>query len=319
MNKKIIFAICILTFILAITSCSNDNIIEITEDKPNLSEPTESIDASGIQLGDMVEMNFVLYGEDGRVIDTNNKELAQKAGLKTYSLGIYRFIVGQSSKVKGFDTAIIGLEKGDKKTLDIPASTNKIELESDLEQIELRTKTVPRKQTFALKSFEKVFGKPPIIGDVAVNRDMFPWPYKILAITNNSALGEIVIKEGEDAILPGTQWKSKALQVSDIAVQFIQNPKNGQIIETEFGTATIEVIRSRMKTTHNPVMGKEFFYTLPSEQLLSPRYEFRITEITNETFTMNRINFPEQENLKLEVEILDVLSGTEIKKAKLIS
>jgi FKBP-type peptidyl-prolyl cis-trans isomerase 2 len=316
MKSKIALVMGILFLLVFFTACSNDEPITIVE---NETQVVEQKPITGIQEGDLVEMNFVLYGADGRVIDTNDKEKAQEAELKTYSSGTYRFIVGQSSKVKGFDNAVIGLEKGDEITRNILPSTNKIELEFDIETTEPRAKTIQRKQRFSLDSFEQVFGKPPIIGDVVANPDKFPWPYKILAIHNKTALGEIVIKEGDDITLPGTQWKSKALQVSDLAIQFFQNPKQGQIIETEFGTAIMETARSQMKKTHNPILGKEFFYTVPSGQLISPRYEFRVTDIGDEKFTISRINWPEQENLKLEVEIVDVLSNTEITKMNLVS
>lgn len=314
MNKALLFATGIL-FLFLITSCARDEILQIADSQKNISQA--EISSAGIKEGDLVEMNFILYGEDGRIIDTNNKQKAEQAGLKTYTAGIYKFIVGQSGKVNGFDKAVLGLEIGDKKTLDIPASKEKLELEFQREHIESRIKTIPLAQTFPLTGFEKTFNKPPIIGDVVVNREKFPWPYKIIAITNNSALGEIVIKQGEKVQLPGTQWQSQATAVSERVIQFLQLPANGQEIKTEFGTAVIDVARSRMKIMHNPEKGKEFFYTLPSEQLISPRYEFRITEVNEDTFKIIRINFPEQENLKLEVEILDVMPGKTIRKAKL--
>ncbi len=318
MNIKSILVIGILFLLIFITACSKDDAIIIRPEQ-NESDTTIPVNLEGIQKGDLVEMNFVLYGEDGRVIDTNNKEIAEKAKLNTYSTGVYKLLVGKSGKVKGFDEALIRLEKGDKETLTIQPTEEKIEIEFERETTKSRIRTVPRKQKFSLKNFEEIFLKPPIAGDVISNRDMFPWPYKILAITNNSVLGEIIIKQGEEAQLPGTQWKSKATLISDLAIQFLQMPKQGQIIETEFGTAVIDVKTSRMKTTHNPIMGKEFFYTLPSEQIISPRYEFTVSEIKDDTFKIIRINYPQQETLKLEVEILSVMPGEEIRKVKIAS
>lgn len=309
-TKKILVII-VLFLLVFVFACSKEDTIQIIDENPKIPETTE---LTGIQTGDLVEMNFVLYGEDDRIIDTNNKEKAQKAGLTTYSTGPYKFIVGQSSKVKGFDKAVIGLEKGDQKNINILASQDKTEIVFQIENIESRIKTIPRKQTFPLNKFDTTFGKKAIIGDVVANRNKFPWPYKILAITNNSVLGEIIINEGNKIELPGTQWQSQATIVSDMAIQFLQMPTDGQVIDTEFGKAKIEVARSQMKKVHEPELGKELFYTLPSDQLISPRYEFKVTDISEDTFTITRINFPEQENLRLEVEILDVISNTEIEK-----
>jgi len=316
MNKKYSLVIGILLILFLITACSKESTVQIQETQQETQTQETSQTQTGIKNGDLVEMNFVLYGEDGRIIDTNDKQKAEEAELETYSTGIYRFLVGKSGKVNGFDEAIIRLEKGDKKTRNIPASKDKLEITFDIESVQSRIKTIPRQQTFSLKTFEKTFGKKPIINDIIVNRDIFPWPYKILAITNNSALGEIVIKQGDKVEIPGTKWKSQATIVSERAIQFLQMPLEGQIIDTEFGKAEIEVARSQMKIVHKPEMGKEFFYTLPSEQLISPRYEFKVSEITEEDFTITRINYPEQENLKLEVEIIEVTPGDDFKRIK---
>jgi FKBP-type peptidyl-prolyl cis-trans isomerase 2 len=304
------FLLILLIFLL--TACHNESTVQI---QPGQPEPAAvQTDLSGIQKGDLVEMNFVLYGEDGGVIDTNNKELAEQAKLKTYSPGKYQFIVGRSGKVKGFDEAVLTLNKGDKKTLTIAPTEQKLEIEFNRTNIQPRMKTIPRKQNFRLDNFEKIFKKPPIVNDVISNKDMFAWPFRILAITNNTVQGEVMIEEGDDVQIPGTQWMSKAITVSELAIQFLQNPKQGQIIETEFGTAVMNVSRSRVLTFHNPVLGKEFLYTVPSAELISPRYEFKITEIKDDSFTITRANHPAQEMLKLEVEIINVVPAGTITK-----
>ena len=65
---------------------------------------------SGVQFGDLISVNFKLYLENGTLVDTNNPELAAKNNLKDYVKGPYKFILGQSGKVKGFDDAIDGLD-----------------------------------------------------------------------------------------------------------------------------------------------------------------------------------------------------------------
>jgi len=316
MNKKTKLVIGLIVLLILITSCTKQEIIEVAPspeqgtDTP--TEPTTPI--TGIQEGDLVKMNYVLYGEDGRIINTNQKEKAEKAGLKTYTTGIYQLIIGKSGQPEGFDETLIGLEEGDKETLTIPPSTNKITLEFNRTKEESVIKTVPRKQRFALEHYEGLFNKPPVLNDVAVNKDRFAWPYKIIAITNDSVMGEIIIKQGEITELPGTQWPSKATAISDRVIQFLQMPKQGQEITTEFGTAIVNTTRSRMKITHNPELGKEFFYTLPSEQIISLRYQFNVKKVTSDTFTIQRINWPEQEELTLEAEILEVIPSEEIQK-----
>jgi len=312
--KKTLMVIGVVLLLFLLTACSK-SAVQITPGEQKTETTPVNLEGT-IQKGDLVEMNFVLYGEDGKIIDTNNKELAEQAKLKTYSPGKYQFIVGQSSKVKGFDDAVLGLKEGDEKTITLMPTDKKIEIEFNRTNIQTRLTTIPRKQNFRLDNFESVFKKPPIKNDVISNRDMFAWPFRILAVTNNTVQGEVMIKEGDEIEIPGTQWKSTATTVSELAIQFLQNPKQGQIIETEFGTAVMNVSRSRMLTFHNPILGKEFFYTLPSTELMSPRYEFKVNEVTDDMFKIVRINYPSQEKLKLEVKIISVVSGSTLKKVK---
>ncbi len=312
--KKTLMVIGTIFLLIFLTACSKDA-VQIQPGEQKTETTPVSLEGT-IQKGDLVEMNFVLYGEDGQVVDTNNKELAEQAKLKTYSPGKYQFIVGRSDKVKGFDDAVLGLKAGDEKAITLMPTDEKIEIEFNRTNIQSRIKTIPRKQNFRLDNFEKIFKKPPIVNDVISNREIFAWPFRILAITNNTVQGEVLIKEGDEVEIPGTQWKSTAATVSELAIQFLQNPKQGQIIETEFGTAVINVSRSRMMTSHNPIVGKEFFYTLPSKELMSPRYEFKVSEVTDDTFTIVRINYPSQEKLKLEVEIISITPAKAISKMK---
>jgi len=319
MHKTTKLVIGLIVILILLTSCTKESIIEVvpSEEQNQSTEPEQAGLQTGIKQGDLVTMNYILYGEDGRIITTNQKETAEKAGVKTYSTGPYQFIIGKSGQPKGFDEAIIGMEKGDQETLKIPPSTDKIIIELERINEESRIKTIPLKQRFEIDHYKSIFNKPPILNDVAANKDRFPWPYKVIAITNNSVMGEILIKEGQTAELPGTHWPSKATAISDRVIQFLQMPKQGQEITTEFGTATVNFTRSRMRITHHPEQGKEFFYTMPSKELVSPRYEFTVTEITPERFTIQRINWPEQEELTLEAEILDVIPAEEIQKLKM--
>lgn len=312
MKKTLMVIGTVFLLIFLLTACSKSAVqVQPGEQK---TETTPLNLEGAIQKGDLVEMNFVLYGEDGQVFDTNNKQLAEQAKLKTYSPGKYQFIVGKSDKVKGFDDAVLGLKEGDKKEVTIMPTDKKIEIEFNRTNIQSRIKLIPRKQNFRIDNFAEIFKKPPIVNDVISNPEIFAWPFRILAITNNTVQGEVLIKEGDEVEIPGTQWKSTATTISELAIQFLQNPKQGQVIETDFGTAVMNVSKSRMLTFHNPILGKEFFYTMPSTELMSPRFEFKVSEVTDDTFTIVRINHPSQEKLKLAAEIISITPASNIKK-----
>ena len=86
--------------------------------EPAETNLTELADMSKTaELGDLVTINYVLRLDNGKLVDTNNEELAKEAGLQNYVKGPFKFILGQSNKLPTFDKAVEGLTLGEKKTI----------------------------------------------------------------------------------------------------------------------------------------------------------------------------------------------------------
>lgn len=63
--------------------------------------------------------------DDGKIFDTNIAEEAKKAGSGVYSetrsYSPLKFTIGQGQMIPGFEEAVVGMKKGETKTVTIPA------------------------------------------------------------------------------------------------------------------------------------------------------------------------------------------------------
>ncbi len=273
--------------------------------KEAVPETVEPVKKEGVQIGDLVGIRFVLAMTNGTVIDTTNPALAKEYNVSAYSKDVFRFIVGQSGKLKGFDEAMIGLEPGNFTRIITPS-------EPVLQYVMNRTRTIsrnqpiPRYQPFTLSAFEKYFKKKPAIGDV-VSNPQFPWPYKVVNMTENNVLCDPFVTEGKSYQLPWLEWKSTLLVVAHNSMNFRHNPEEGQVISTDFGPAVVNLDVGRLNITYQAKVGDIVRHSVQighGAAVVMPQ-TFQVTDATDKTLTITRINYPAQETLVLKGEILE--------------
>ncbi len=263
----------------------------------------------GVQMGDLVGIRFVLSMTNGTVVDTTDPALAKEYNVSAYSKNIFRFIVGESGKLKGFDEAMIGLEPGNFTRIIAPS-------EPVLQYVMNRTRSIsrnqaiPRYQPFTLSAFEKYFKKKPVIGDIVSNPE-FPWPYKIVNITESNVVCDPFVTEGKSYQLPGLEWKSLLLVVAHNSMSFRHNPSEGQVISTDFGPAVVNLGVGRLNITYQAKVGDIVRHSLQIGQgsaIIMPQ-TFQVTDATDTTLTITRINYPAQETLVLKGELVEWEKG----------
>ncbi|MFC5366834.1 FKBP-type peptidyl-prolyl cis-trans isomerase [Salinirubrum litoreum] len=102
---------------------SEDQQAETADDAPeDASEESEEV--TGIQDGDFVKLAYTVRTvEDGTVVDTTSKEVAEDAEIDTedYDFSPRIIVVGAGHVFEGVDDALVGAEAGDTGTVDIPA------------------------------------------------------------------------------------------------------------------------------------------------------------------------------------------------------
>ncbi len=273
--------------------------------KEAVPETKEEPKKTGVQLGDLVGIKFVLSMTNGTVVDTTDPELANEYNISAYSKGLLRFIVGQSGKLKGFDEAMVGLEPGNFTRILTP-SVPVMQYTMNRTRIISRNQPIPRYQPFTFSAFEKYFKKKPIVGDI-VSNPQFPWPYKVVNITENNAVCDPFVTEGKSYQLPGLEWKSLLLVVTYNSLAFRHNPEEGQVIETEYGPAVVNLEVGKLNITYQAKVGDIVKHSVSVGQgaaVVMPQ-TFQVTDATDKTLTITRINYPAQETLVLKGELVE--------------
>ena len=272
-------------------------------------QPTEKITKPKQELkseyGDLVKIDFVLSLENGTIVDTNKEDIAKKAGLTTYMKGPYQFILGQSGKVKGFDKAVLGLKVGETAERIIPPSEKELFIKINRTKMYSRFTQVRKYLGFKKEEFKKMFKKEPQI-NLTVYNETFPWKYKIVNITENYVIGKMNVKQGEIYTLPGFSWPSKVFKIGKNIVTFYQMPKQGQIINTSYGTAKINLTGSRIILRHEPELNKEIKKSIKLSPGFNIDQKFKIIKITDKDFTIKRVGILADKTLKLKVTLLEL-------------
>jgi FKBP-type peptidyl-prolyl cis-trans isomerase 2 len=75
-----------------------------------------------VKNGDVISVDYVGRLEDGTVFDTSVKEAAIEAGIYNQQRNYepLTFTVGAGQMIKGFDEGVVGMEVGEKKSLELP-------------------------------------------------------------------------------------------------------------------------------------------------------------------------------------------------------
>lgn len=260
----------------------------------------------GVQKGDLVTVNFELYFDNGTLVDSNNPELIEglvgSPYVRGFAKGPYTFVLGQSGKVKGFDEVIVGMNDGEIKEQTIEPSEPEITLLVNKTQSFRREIVIPRLQSFPISSYDRIFNKRPIIGDVVQNKTL-QFKYQIINITDKYAIGKILAKEGDAYTLQGTYWPSKVLKVAGEDILFFQVPEDNQTAPTPFGEATVRVHGSSYSLNYHPELGKVYNYSRTPDQIAISE-PFIVTEISEDSFTLKRFGLLSDKRLKLKVELL---------------
>ncbi len=274
---------------------------------PAEPKPVEniSVPVTGIQMGDMIAVNYAVAMTNGSVVDTNNEALAKEYGIGTFTKGPYRFIVGQSGKVKGFDHAFAGMEPGNYTRI-ISPSEQVLAYQVNKTRSVSRNQPVPRFQPFPYKLFEGLFGRKAVLNDIVSNPKM-PWPYKVINLTEKYVICDSVVAEGKSYKLPSLDWNSTLLVVTFNDLMFRHNPVEGQIINTEFGNAVVHPDIGRINITYQAKIDDVVNYSVPLgvAASISLPQKFRVTQADDNSFTITRFDYLPQETLMLKTEVLE--------------
>jgi len=267
------------------------------------------------QPGDLVSVNFVMTLDNGSVVDTNNESLAEKNHLPNYVKGPFTFVISQSGKIAGFDKQVIGMKVGERKEVVIEPTEKPVVFTLNKTQAMKRSVQLPLKRSFKLASYQELFGKPPVVGDVIAN-SQFAFRYQVKNITESSVVARAIVTEGQVYQLEGVSWPSRLLSVfkkEDIGT-FIHLPEVNRTFESDFGTARVLGINgSLVIVEHDPALNELINKSIKIDGIPISQ-QFQVVAMTNSTFTIQRYGQLADKRVHLSVELLNLTKG--VKKVK---
>jgi len=282
--------------------------LEGQEPEPEINI-TEIEDTSKIaEKGDLVTIDYAMRLDNGKLVDTNDPDLAKEAGLDNYIKGPFKFIVGQSNKLPSFDEAVEGLKLGEKKKIIIKPIEPVLALTLNKTDSRPRKILYPRIELLSWKEYNETFpNEPAVIKNIVSNPEAYPWPLQIINTTDKRVITQIQVRPGESFFIPGQAWKSQVMRTSDKIIEFVQNPKVGLVFDTPYGTAEItNVTISDIHFKHTPEQGKIFEQRLSEGKKQGMTFDFEVLEVDKDEFVIRRTNYLAQELANLEVELLDI-------------
>ena len=252
-RKRIISFIAIL-FIFLIAFVISKNI-----DLGSLSP--ESTSGIAVDVGDTVSVNYIGSFTDGEVFDTSYEQTAKDEGLYTEGRDYspLTFTVGAGQMIPGFDSAVAGMKLGETKTVTISPEDaygkSDPEMIIDIPTALDRMMYLDRQFSISPSDFENAFAKEAVPDDIV--GDMFPWNFKVISVSDENITLKYMMEIDDVFVMPQTVWNSTVIDMNETTITVMQNPVDGQIIETLFGPASIALEEDRITLVVDVEAGKQ--------------------------------------------------------------
>lgn len=215
----------------------------------------------GAVKGDIVKVDYILKLENGTVMDTSMQTVAKENNIfnanRTYQP--MQLTAGSGQVIKGFDNALIGMRKGQTKTITVSPADGygewKIEnvanisrtFESDRYVTSNLTASDVPKATFA-----QYFGSNVSVGDI-VTDPQSDFKFKVLAMNDENVTLILHPEIGKTITIPTTGFNATATKVTATTVTWRQDPP--QTVEKQYGTVIYTVTATKIIETLDVKVG----------------------------------------------------------------
>lgn len=219
-----------------------------------------------VKIGDNVSVDYTGHTLDGKVFDTSIESVAKQNGLYNPQRPYQplNFTVGKGQIIKGFDTGIIGMKVGDKKTLMIspengygPVDPKKIQVVPIVQSIPLMT-TTSKLLEVPVDQFKSSFGPNHTVGDnVNIPGTNINLSVKSLG-TNVSLVYNLTV--GYEVIQRGAPWNETVVSIDDKNITFKVDVKKNDVVNIQgapWNTTIIDVNSTNVTLKHNAIPDKE--------------------------------------------------------------
>jgi peptidylprolyl isomerase len=215
-----------------------------------------------VKIGDNISVNYTGSYENGKVFDTSIESVAKANDLPPRE--IYeplKFTVGKkpSAVIVGFDKGVIGMKKGETKTLRIPPeeaypiNPSLIRVSPIIFNIPA-TMTIPEELDIPREQFEQFYGTNHSIGDTVL------FPNSNINITIKNITSEVSVirnlSKGFNVWNEGAPWNQTVTKVDDKNITLKPNVTKNEIIQLQgvpFNITVVDVNATNISLRYNPI------------------------------------------------------------------
>jgi len=211
--------------------------------------------------GDAVKVIYTLKLDDGTVFDTNDQKVAEDNNIfsenKKYEP--LEITVGSGQVIKGFDTALVGMRKGQTKAVTLspeegygkydPTKITNISRKLEISRIivsNISESYVPA------DIFADHFIGNVSVGNI-VTETQSKIKFEVLAVNDTTITVIVHYDIGDNITIPTTGWPATVIATSPSSITWQQNlPEN---FTTPFGKPDVELTKNKITLTVNPEVG----------------------------------------------------------------
>ncbi|MBW6462135.1 MAG: FKBP-type peptidyl-prolyl cis-trans isomerase [DPANN group archaeon] len=297
LNKFALLFVALVIVVLLVLTATGSNFGDYNLNSMSNSEPSIMV-----ETGDTVSVNYIGSFTDGEVFDTSYEQVAKDNELyqegRPYTPLV--FWVGAGQMIKGFDAAVLNMTIGETKTVTLapedaygaadPARI--VEMPTSIDRII----TLERAFEISRDDFNQVFTEDPIVDNV-VGSDSFPWNFSIKDVSDDNITIEYMLDVGDTVVLPQTIWNSTVTSKNDTTITLIQNPKNGESIQTIFGTGIITLTDDKINIG---------FAVTAGQKVSTPYGEGTIVDVTDKSVTLDLNSGMVGKTLVFEITVVNI-------------
>jgi peptidylprolyl isomerase len=241
-----------------------------------------------VKTGDNVSVDYTGSYENGKVFDTSIESVAKANELPPRdSYGPLKFRVGQkpSAVIVGFDKGVIGMKKGQTKTLRIPPeeaypiNPGMIQVSPIIFDIPA-TMTIPKELDIPREQFEQIYGQNHSIGDTVI----YPDSNINITIKNITSKVSVIrnLVKGSNVWFADAPWNETVTKVDDKNITLRPNVtknKTIQLLGAPFTTTVVDINETNITLRHNPI--PDTTITVPGMfgQMVNMRISFNETSM----------------------------------------
>lgn len=215
-----------------------------------------------VKIGDNISVDYIGSFENGKVFDTSIESVARANNMPSRdNYEPLKFRVGQkpSAVIEGFDKGVIGMKKGETKTLIIPpeeaypTNPDMIQVAPIIQDIPA-TRSIPKVFKIPLEQFEQYFGTNHSAGDIV------QIPDTNLNITINNVTSEVSLsynlKVGSNIWDARSPWNETVVKIDDKNITTKPIVSKNEIIkfpDAPFNTTVVNIDDKNITIRHNPI------------------------------------------------------------------